>query len=196
MSNIENIITAKEFSLQDILSNKKYSVDFFQREYSWGKENIIQLVYDLTNAFYENYHTGDTPQSIDNYNSYYMGPIVLFEQNGKSSIIDGQQRITSLTLLLIYLKHKAEKIMDDFPKEMIYSSSRGIKSFNIEIPERVKCLESLYNNNEYEPKDDDENSVLNMTSRYSDIDGAFPEDISEDELKLFIYWLVEKVIIV
>lgn len=196
MSNIENIITAKEFSLQDILSNKKYSVDFFQREYSWGKENIIQLVYDLTNAFYENYHTGDTPQSIDNYNSYYMGPIVLFEQNGKSSIIDGQQRITSLTLLLIYLKHKAEKIMDDFPKEMIYSSSRGIKSFNIEIPERVKCLESLYNNNEYEPKDDDENSVLNMTSRYSDIDGAFPEDISEDELKLFIYWLVEKVILV
>lgn len=40
MPNIENIITAKEFSLQDILSNKKYSVDFFQREYSWGKENI------------------------------------------------------------------------------------------------------------------------------------------------------------
>ena len=72
MPNIENIITAKEFSLQDILSNKKYSVDFFQREYSWEKENMVQLVYDLTNAFYENYHTGDTPESIDNYNSYYM----------------------------------------------------------------------------------------------------------------------------
>ncbi len=196
MPNIENIITAKEFSLQDILSYKKYSVDFFQREYSWGKENITQLVYDLTNAFYENYHPGDTPQSIDNYNSYYMGPIVLFDQNGKSSIIDGQQRITSLTLLLIYLKHKAENIMEDFPKEMIYSSSRGVKSFNIEIPERVRCLEALFNNNEYEPKDDDENSVLNMTARYSDIDGAFPEDISEEELKLFIYWLVEKVILV
>ena len=66
MPNIENIITAKEFSLQDILSNKKYSVDFFQREYSWKKENMVQLVYDLTNAFYENYHTGDTPESIDN----------------------------------------------------------------------------------------------------------------------------------
>ena len=111
MPNIENIITAKEFSLQDILSSKKYSVDFFQREYSWKKENMVKLVYDLTNAFYENYHTGDTPESIDNYNSYYMGPIVLFDQNGKSSIIDGQQRITSLTLLLIYLKHKAENIM-------------------------------------------------------------------------------------
>lgn len=47
MPNIENIITAKEFSLQDILSNKKYSVDFFQREYSWKKGNIVQLIYDL-----------------------------------------------------------------------------------------------------------------------------------------------------
>ena len=78
MPNIENIITAKEFSLQDILSNKKYSVDFFQREYSWEKENITQLVYDLTNAFYENSHPGDTPHSIDNYNSYYMGHVPTF----------------------------------------------------------------------------------------------------------------------
>ncbi|MEE1058307.1 MAG: DUF262 domain-containing protein [Treponema sp.] len=196
MPNIENIITAKEFSLQDILSSKKYSVDFFQREYSWKKENMVQLVYDLTNAFYENYHTGDTPESIDNYNSYYMGPIVLFDQNGKSSIIDGQQRITSLTLLLIYLKHKAEKIMDDFPNGMIFSSSRGKKSFNIDIPERTKCLESLFNDNGYEPKEDDEESVINMTSRYSDINEAFPDEMSEEELILFVYWLQEKVILV
>lgn len=196
MPNIENIITAKEFSLQDILSSKKYSVDFFQREYSWKKENMVQLVYDLTNAFYENYHTGDTPESIDNYNSYYMGPIVLFDQNGKSSIIDGQQRITSLTLLLIYLKHKAEKIMDDFPNGMIFSSSRGKKSFNIDIPERTKCLESLFNDNGYEPKEDDEESVINMTSRYSDINEAFPDEMSEEELIMFVYWLQEKVILV
>ena len=196
MPNIENIITAKEFSLQDILSNKKYSVDFFQREYSWKKENMVQLVYDLTNAFYENYHTGDTPESIDNYNSYYMGPIVLFDQNGKSSIIDGQQRITSLTLLLIYLKHKAEKIMDDFPNGMIFSSSRGNKSFNIDIPERTKCLESLFNDNGYEPKEDDEESVINMTSRYADINEAFPDEMSDEELIMFVYWLQEKVILV
>ena len=196
MPNIENIITAKEFSLQDILSNKKYSVDFFQREYSWKKENMVQLVYDLTNAFYENYHTGDTPESIDDYNSYYMGPIVLFDQNGKSSIIDGQQRITSLTLLLIYLKHKAESIMDDFPNGMIFSSSRGKKTFNIDIPERTRCLESLFNDNGYEPKEDDEESVINMTSRYSDINEAFPDEMSDEELILFVYWLQEKVILV
>lgn len=196
MAQIENIITAKEFSLKDILSMKKYSVDFFQREYSWEKENMTQLVYDLTNAFYENYHTGDTPEKIDDYNSYYMGPIVLYEKNGKSSIIDGQQRITSLTLLLIFLKHKADKLMEDFPKEMIYSSSRGIKSFNIDIPERTPCLESLFTNNEYEPKDTDEESVKNMVNRYNDINEAFPDDMSDDELKQFIYWLEERVILV
>lgn len=35
--------------------------------------------------------------------------------------------------------------MDDFPNGMIFSSSRGKKSFNIDIPERTKCLESLFN---------------------------------------------------
>lgn len=35
--------------------------------------------------------------------------------------------------------------MDDFPNSMIFSSSRGKKSFNIDIPERTKCLESLFN---------------------------------------------------
>ena len=57
---------------------------------------MVQLVYDLTNAFYENYHTGDTPESIDNYNSYYMGPIVLFDKNGKNSIIDGNKELHPL----------------------------------------------------------------------------------------------------
>lgn len=79
---------------------------------------------------------------------------------------------------------------------MIFSSSRGKKSFNIDIPERTKCLESLFNDNGYEPKEDNEESVINMTSRYSDINEAFPDEMSEEELILFVYWLQEKVILV
>ncbi len=36
-------ILAKEHSLQDILANKKYSVDYFQREYKWEKDTISPL---------------------------------------------------------------------------------------------------------------------------------------------------------
>ena len=119
--------------------------------------------------------------SIDSYNSYYMGPIVLCEKEGNDSIVDGQQRITSLTLLLIYLKHRTESFMD-FANELIYSTKRGSKSFNIQIPEREECLRKLYENGIYEVKEDDEMSVKNMASRYIDISNSFPEDISNEAL--------------
>ena len=45
MSTIQNKkIVAKEYPLKDILSNNKYSIDYFQREYRWRKENIDQLI--------------------------------------------------------------------------------------------------------------------------------------------------------
>ena len=48
MSTIQNKkIVAKEYPLKDILSNNKYSIDYFQREYRWRKENIDQLIDEL-----------------------------------------------------------------------------------------------------------------------------------------------------
>lgn len=44
-------IVAKEYPLKDILSNNKYSIDYFQREYRWQKENVDQLIDDLYSAF-------------------------------------------------------------------------------------------------------------------------------------------------
>jgi uncharacterized protein with ParB-like and HNH nuclease domain len=44
----------------------------------------------------------------ENYNNYYLGPFVVSSKDGKRSIIDGQQRLTSLTLFLIYL-HNLQK---------------------------------------------------------------------------------------
>ena len=48
MSNISNKIEAAHQSLYQVLNEKKYSVDYFQREYSWQKTHIQQLVMDLT----------------------------------------------------------------------------------------------------------------------------------------------------
>lgn len=189
---LEDIITAKEYSLRDILQSKKYTVDYFQREYSWTAENINQLVYDLTNAFYEKYKDEDDSDSIDNYNTYYMGPIVLYDNGVSSSIIDGQQRITSLTLLLIYLK----RLGADVEETLIYSKVRDKKSYNIIIPEREKCLNCLFVNGNYDVSDDDDPSVINMVERYADLEAAFPDELRGKALDLFTYWLEEKVILV
>lgn len=197
MENNNTAILAKDYRLSEILSNKKYSVDYFQREYKWEQINIEQLVSDLVGAFMENYHEGHTIKDVAHYGTYYMGSIVLSERGSVNSIIDGQQRITSLTLLLIYLYHATGKSMSEQIANMIYSDSYGDKSFNIDVPERRECLQSLYEQGEYSVKDTDDESTKNMAERYNDICNCFPlDDFKGDMLKAFVYWVKENLILV
>ena len=199
MENIDKVIRAKEHTLDEILSNKKYTVDYFQREYKWQKLNIEQMVSDLVGEFMDNYKDGDKTKDVANYGTYYMGSIVVSEKNGVFSIIDGQQRITSLTLLLIYLHHTTDKKMAEQLSNMIYSDSYGEKSFNIQVPERENCLQSLYENGSYTPLDSDDESTKNMVERYEDICGCFPIDdfnLKGDALRSFVYWLKQNLIMV
>ena len=197
MENNATAIIAKDYRLSDILSNKKYTVDYFQREYKWETIHIEQLVFDLVNAFMDSYHAGDAVRDVAHYSTYYMGSIVLSEKNGKNSIIDGQQRITSLTLLLIYLYHATGETMKEQIAPMIYSDSYGEKSFNIEVPERRECLQALYEDGEYILKPTDDESTKNMVNRYADICNCFPTDeIKGDVLRAFVYWVKDNLVLV
>lgn len=190
-------ILAKEYPLTEILTNKKYTVDYFQREYKWEQINIEQLVSDLVNAFMESYRDGDKTIDVAHYGTYYMGSIVLSDKGGSSSIIDGQQRITSLTLLLIYLYHATNKTMSEQLSNMIYSDSYGEKSFNIQVEEREPCLRALYEEGQYTIKDTDDDSTKHMAERYQDICECFPKDLFNDEsLKSFVYWVKNNLILV
>ena len=198
MSTIQNKkIVAKEYPLKDILSNNKYSIDYFQREYRWRKENIDQLIDDLYNAFRADYRPEHSTKDVANYASYFMGSIVVIAKDDATmSIIDGQQRITSLTLLLIYLYHAIGVAKGAILQNMIFSDSYGEKSFNIQVPERKDCLDGLYNNNEYTPKDIDEDSVRFIADRYNDIKDSFPDDLQGQALESFMYWVINNIVIV
>lgn len=192
-----NNILAKEYTLQEILDKKKYAVDYFQREYKWQRENIEQLITDLVQEFGNNYNEGDNTPKVATYSTYYMGSIVLCNKtDGRLSVIDGQQRLTSLTLLLIYLNNLTKNQYGSLLGSLIYSDSYGVKSFNIDVEERKSCLEALFNNGEYTPKEDDEASVLTMAERYQDIANCFPDDIEGQKLESFLYWLTQRVVLV
>jgi uncharacterized protein with ParB-like and HNH nuclease domain len=197
VSKLENKIEARHRNLFDVLNEQKYTVDYFQREYSWGEKHIEELVTDLTSSFLNDYTQGDKREQGANYNNYYLGPFVVSDKDGKRSIIDGQQRLTSLTLFLIYL-HNLQKSLGHHEKiePMIFSELRGTKSFNITIEERVPCLESLFNQGCYTPSDKDDESTVNMAERYQDIAQAFPDEIKNEAFPFFIDWLKYNVIMV
>lgn len=197
MSKLANKIEAHDRTVSLVLENKKYTVDYFQREYNWQKRHIEQLITDLTNAFLNEYEEGDDRKEGENYNNYYLGPFVVSEKEGQRSIIDGQQRLTSLTLLLIYLNNLQKTLgVDEKIEPLIFSEHRGSKSFNLQVEERRECLEKLFQTGAYTIRAGDDPSTVNMAERYADIGELFPEEIKGNNLPFFIDWLKYNVVLV
>ena len=197
MIHLRNKIDANDRTVAQVLESKKYTVDYFQREFSWERSHIEQLITDLTSSFLDEYSPGDSRAKGENYNNYYLGPLVFIERDGGRSIIDGQQRLTSLTLFLIFLNHLQRKLgFTELLAPMIYSGHRGVKSFNLDVEEREECLMQLFESGTYETMNTDDESTVNMARRYEDIGQAFPEELRNDTLPHFLDWLRHNVILV
>jgi len=197
MSKDDHKIDADDRTVFDVLNERKYTVDYFQREYSWEQKHIEQLVTDLTSTFLDSYTEGDLRTDGEHYTNYYLGPFVVSNRNGMKSIIDGQQRLTSLTLFLIFLNHLQKELGgNETIAPLVFSEVRGQKSFNIQVEERRNCLEKLFLEGSYEVQPDDDESTVNMARRYADIGEAFPEEIKGKAFPYFLDWLKYNVILV
>ena len=197
--NLKNKIEATDTSISSLLKDQKFYIDYFQREYRWQEQHIKLLVEDLTSTFLKSYKPTDKRPAVANYQSYYLGPVVfsINTDDGKKSIIDGQQRITSITLLLIYLNHLQSQLTEKVSiSDLIFSESYGEKSFNMTDELREPCLKALFEIGEYEIRDEDDETVANMVERYGDIVQSFPEELSTDALPYFIDWFIRNVVIV
>ena len=180
-------------SLKQLLQNTKYSIHYYQREYMWQRKHIEELIDDLTSEFLDYYIPGDSRQKVQDYGAYFMGSIVLAGR--ENAIIDGQQRFSSLTLLLMYLNNRLRTLGQNYSmiEQMIFSEAYGTKSFNINVEDRSDCMNAIFNDQPYDTTDVGE-SVRNLYGRYNDIVDVFPaDDITDDMLLHFCDWLAEKV---
>ena len=197
MSKDNHKIDAADQNVFEVLNEKKYTVDYFQREYSWEQKHISQLITDLTSTFLDVYTEGDDRARVEHYNNYYLGPFVVSRKDGEKSIIDGQQRLTSITLFLIFLNNLQKELgVKESIEPLVFSEKYGKKSFNIQVEERMKCLEKLFLEGSYEVQPDDDESTVNMANRYADIVEAFPEEIKGTAFPYFLDWLKYNVILV
>ena len=182
-------IDGKEKSLRDLLQSKKYTLHYYQREYRWQRKHVQEMLEDLTTEFLANYRPEHKREDVKKYGIYFMGSIVL--AGDENAIIDGQQRLSSLTLLLMYLNNRqAYNIIDP----MIFSEAFGTKSFNINVPERQACTEAIYKNElDTFDRTNASESVKNLCERYKDIQENFPAEITDEMIPYFCDWLAEKV---
>lgn len=136
-----NII--KELSIKELLDNNKqqYNIPIYQRNYAWEEAEIIQLVQDVIDR-----------SKVDKASKYYLGTLIVDKKIDQDiyEVIDGQQRLTTLTLINAYLNKKS------------------IKASNLYFDARTyvrKYLDSLYKSYDLALKnidlDDSVNSIQN-----------------------------------
>jgi hypothetical protein len=184
-------IDGKGKTIRELLAGRKYSIDYYQREYKWQTKQVAELIGDLVSKFSESYERGRERSAVADYGHYFLGSIIVSDKDGQKFIIDGQQRLTTLTLLLIWLQHQLGEVDQRSQlAELIFSSQFGKRSFNLDIPERAPCMDALYAGQEFAATDLTE-SVANIVGRYTDIGDAFPDDLRSDALPYFVDWLIE-----
>ncbi len=186
-------ILGKAKTVRELLKGVKYSIDYYQREYKWQDKQIRELVDDLTGKFLEEYDPSHARNMVAEYPHYFLGSIIISKKESASYIVDGQQRLTSLSLILILLR----QLQQDRPEEvnideLIVSEKYGQKSFNLHVDERAPCMDALFNGDQFDLTDRTE-SVQNLYQRYQDLNQSFPEELRGEALPYFIDWLLENV---
>ena len=71
-----------------IFKSVKYSIPLYQRDYAWEEKQIVQLIDDINDV-----KLGE---------NYYIGSLIVANHDGVYEVVDGQQRLTTLFLLLSY----------------------------------------------------------------------------------------------
>ena len=120
---------AEILTIKKIFAKENLRIPDYQRPYKWETRHILQLMNDLLHHFQKQQrHLGEK------YN-YRLGTIVLCEEKeqSKSDIVDGQQRLISLTLLLRALKETVnfgeQELQHTISQQNICQNYRTIEEF-------------------------------------------------------------------
>lgn len=190
------IIDGKARPIREMLHSRKYGLDFYQREYTWEENNIVELLNDLSSAFLAEYDPSHERKRVASYRPYFLGTVVTSLREGTRYLVDGQQRLTTLTLLLIHLHHlTAGREGSEDLSPLVYSFSYGEKSFNLDVPERLPVMDAILHDEDFDPVDATE-SPRNIWARYQNIIDLFPDELAGEALLHFIDWLLNRVVLV
>ncbi|MGM0438698.1 MAG: DUF262 domain-containing protein [Bacillota bacterium] len=188
-------------TIDDIFANKEYKIDFYQRDYKWKKEHVESLLDDVFYKFNNNYDAeADVDiDVIDNFDWYYLHTYVVNTYNAKTYIVDGQQRFTTLNLILIKLYHLANKFEKenkvDLIKNKIYGPMIDGKAFWMGDNGRDKVLEDLLNNGEQTIDSIGDNiSLKNIYANYEYINKYLEKELNtEHKFGVFLFYFLKKI---
>ncbi len=135
-------------TIEKLIKKESLTIPDYQRSYKWQWEIIANN--DKTKKGHVQKLLDDILEHQNkNISRYRIGTIVIHEENGSLNIVDGQQRITTLVLLLLALEKKEIKFLEKLKydhkisKQNIYKNYHGIQNFAKNLKDKKEAFKKF-----------------------------------------------------
>jgi len=200
-------VKADPHNIKEVFSGKTYYIDFYQRQYKWNTEPVKKLLDDIFYRFNHEYsiHKDDARDisvSINDYGWYYLNTIVTNSPDGKTCVADGQQRLTTILLVLMKLHSiaheigsKKEKTLDrliaDYDENDEYM-------FKVNHDADTETMTDVYENGEKAQAKRESDTSKNLVSNYKEISKYIDRELKGDKkiAEAFISYFINRIALI
>ena len=174
-------------TISEVLTEKRYKIPGFQRDFSWEKKYCREFLYDM----FSQIRVGDELTSTD----YFLGTMLFLKEEGsvELKVIDGQQRLTTITILFSaiarLLRQKNEVGLSDATfKNIVFIDRRNIERKVVHPPNSfpyfTKVIQKIDPDKKAKPSSDEEDLIKDT---YDYFEKALSEaEISKTIKKAFV----------
>jgi uncharacterized protein with ParB-like and HNH nuclease domain len=199
-------IAPNKQNIDSVFSNTVYYIDFYQRDYKWTEEPVTRLLDDIFYKFNQEYgllkDLAPKKEIIAaKYPWYYLNTYVTNTVDGKVYVVDGQQRLTTLTLIIIKL-YQLAKQNDSMTTNWLQAKLVGFSGIECHFwmnHERHRhVLEALKDGED--PGNIDTSSgitAVNMVQNYRTISTYLDAELSDkNKLETFIFYFLYRLVLI
>jgi hypothetical protein len=203
-------VNPEKQTINTLFSTTNYHIDFYQREYKWKSDEVLRLIEDIFYHFEQSYarHENLEPSEaniVKFYSWYYLNTYITNKTDGRIFVVDGQQRLTTLTLILIVLYHMCDNEQFDLPdlRDWLKAKIAGVgvggqKQFWMAHNRREPLMKALFVGQETtEDMIEDGITAQNIIENYKMIRKDLSDRLSNrHKLDTFVYYFLCGVVII
>ncbi len=194
-------------NIDQIFGTTTFYIDFYQRQYKWNDEPVKKLLDDVFYKFndeHRKYATSDIDieQLIEKYGWYYLNTYVTNKVDGKDYVVDGQQRLTTLTLILMKLHemaHTYKSELEGWIGDKIAGRSGYKTNFWMNHEKSADTLNALYRDGLIEKPLDASLTSKNMVANYKVISTRLEQELPENDIKrfdAFVFYFLKRLVLI
>ena len=181
---VQTQLNAAASTAGELFSSNTFEVPQFQREYSWQEDEVEEFWSDLSGNI--------------NSSSYFLGLVILTAEGDRKLVVDGQQRIVTLTLLANALYHEATKkgrnaladrIQSDFLRSINYETDETDPRVTLSDRMDDETIQHIFDTGEAPVLDEDVDTVsARLAASYRKLQAKLTECLRQDAFRLLGIW--------